>query len=140
MTTPSTSPGGAAAERKPAHEPSPMTRHFAKLSCVTVQLDFPEKWGDPFRRVRYDDDTINFNDAIWEAWSGLIEDDERGIEDESNGFDVAGVRFTVIGFDSEAELAGHIDWCEEQLAAAYREVMSQQPKRARRAALTPEAP
>lgn len=99
-------------------------KHFAKLNCVVVQLDFPKEWGDPHRIVGPPGNDGVFHEVISELWRNLLatpppdDVDIAAAADVSN--DVDCVRFEVTDFNGEIQLDDTIDWVNEQLCCAYR--------------------
>jgi hypothetical protein len=101
-------------------------KHFNKITGVSIQLDFPEEWGDPTAIVdKAGGDSLH--DVLWSEVDFHIRNvnsiwktvNLAAIQDETNGFDVGSIRLNISHFESEDELNRTIEWCEERLHHAY---------------------
>ncbi len=108
-------------------------KHFDKLIGVYIQLELPEKWGDPVAAITADGESLH--DLVWNAWERYLRVCNESnnpllahFHDVTNGFDCNTLRCRITHFDSEEMLERSIEYAEQAMNQAY-EMLSDRRKR-----------
>lgn len=107
-------------------------KHFDKITCITVSLEFPEAWGNP-RRIIDEVEADSFADVVWAHVCKEIKlipvkwkaDKLPPIEDITCGFDYNTITFNIWSFKDADHVDRAIQWLHDRMLEGFNTTLTQ---------------